>query len=104
MEGHEAVVTVVNPNKVETSEAGVRIYEALQGAGIDVLLDDRDERPGVKFKDAELIGIPYRITIGPKGLAQGVVEFVRRATGDARELPLQHAAETTAEQVFDERR
>ena len=59
-----------------------KIYEACLAAGIDALYDDRDERPGVKFKDADLIGVPFRITIGKK-LAQGVVEFVERKTRTA---------------------
>jgi prolyl-tRNA synthetase len=63
----------------ELREAGEKLYEELQRAGLDVLLDDRDERAGVKFKDADLIGIPYRVTIGKK-ITDGVVElFNRRA-------------------------
>ena len=100
----EVVVTVVKPKDVACSEAGDRIYDALQKAGIDVLLDDRDERPGVKFKDADLVGIPYRVTVGPKGLADEVVEMHSRRTGESRDLPLEHAAETVAEAVLDERR
>ncbi len=100
---YEVVVTVVKPKDVECHEAGERLYEKLGEAGIDVLIDDRDERPGVKFKDAELVGIPYRVTVGPKGLADGVFEFVRRADGEKRELPIRHAAETIVEAVLDER-
>ncbi|MCX5740603.1 MAG: proline--tRNA ligase [Proteobacteria bacterium] len=100
----EVVITVLNPTDVETQEAGERIYEALRAQGIDVIIDTRDERPGVKFKDAELVGIPYRITIGPRGLAEKKVEFVRRRDGTKRELPLDRAAETVAEAVLEERR
>jgi prolyl-tRNA synthetase len=100
----EVVISVLNPNEVETQEAGERVYEALRAQGIDVILDARDERPGVKFKDAELVGIPYRITIGPRGLAEKKVEFVRRRDGSKRELPLDRAAETVAEAVLEERR
>ena len=57
-----------------------KIAAELEAAGYDVLLDDRDERPGVKFKDADLVGIPYRVNIGKK-LAEGKVEVVERATG-----------------------
>jgi len=99
----EVVVSVVKPKEVECLEAAERIYEALLGQGIDVVLDDRDERPGVKFKDADLVGIPYRVTVGPKGLADGVVELKRRRTGEARDLPVAHAAVTIAETVLDER-
>ncbi len=100
----EVVITVLNPTDVETQEAGERIYEALRAQGIDVIIDTRDERPGVKFKDAELVGIPYRITIGPRGLAEKKVEFVRRRDGTKRELALDRAAETVAEAVLEERR
>jgi prolyl-tRNA synthetase len=60
-------------------EAGEKLYQELQQAGLEVLLDDRDERAGVKFKDADLIGIPYRITIGKKA-ADGLVELFNRRT------------------------
>ncbi|MEZ4334697.1 MAG: proline--tRNA ligase [Myxococcota bacterium] len=101
---YEVVVSVVKPNDVACHEAGEALYEKLKAAGIDVLLDDRDERPGVKFNDADLVGFPYRVTIGPKGLAEGKLELVRRQGGQKRELPLVHAAETIVEAVLDERR
>lgn len=101
---YQVVVTVLNPKEVETSEAGERIYEGLRAAGIDVLLDDRDERPGVKFKDADLVGIPYRIVVGARGLERKVVECKRRRDGQTRELPLDRAAETVAETILEERR
>ncbi len=100
----EVVVTVVKPKEVTCAEAANRLYDALQQGGIDVLLDDRDERPGVKFKDADLVGIPYRLTVGPKGLSDGVVELRNRRTGESRDLPIDHAAETVIEAVLDERR
>ncbi len=65
--------------------AAVKIYEALKKAGIDVLYDDTDERPGAKFARLDLIGLPYQVIVGPKGLAQGKVEVKTRATG-AREM------------------
>lgn len=64
------------------------LYRKLNDAGIEALLDDRDERPGVKFKDADLIGIPIRITVGPKGLAQGEVEVKYRRNGAEERWPL----------------
>jgi prolyl-tRNA synthetase len=100
---YEVAVTVVKPKDVDCHEAGERLYETLVGAGIDVILDDRDERPGVKFKDADLVGFPYRLTVGPKGLKEGVVELVRRRDGQKRDLPIEHAAETVIEAVLDER-
>jgi prolyl-tRNA synthetase len=81
-----------------------RVYEGLQGEGIEVLLDDRDERPGVKFKDAELVGIPYRITVGPKGLANGKLEVFRRRGGRKRDVDVQKAAGAVIDNVLEERR
>ncbi len=100
---YEVVVTVVKPKDVDCHEAGESLYEKLTEAGIDVIIDDRDERPGVKFKDAELIGFPYRVNVGPKGLADGVFEFVRRRDGEKRDIPIEHAAEVIIEDVLDER-
>jgi prolyl-tRNA synthetase len=82
----EAVVTPVNISDAAQKQAAQDIYTELKGLGVDVLFDDRDERPGVKFKDAELIGIPWRITIGKK-LAQGVVEVVERRGKVLSEVP-----------------
>jgi len=101
---YEVVVAVLNPKKPETMEAGVRIYEALQAGGIDVILDDRDERPGVKFKDSELVGIPYRITIGPKGLADGKAELFRRRDARKSDLDVHKVADVVTEYVMEERR
>jgi len=64
------------------------IYAEMQAAGIDVIIDDRDVRPGVKFSDAELVGIPYRITVGPRGLSDGMVELLRRFDGAVELVPL----------------
>jgi len=100
----EMVITVVKPKDVECLEAAERLYDAIGKAGIEVILDDRDERPGVKFKDADLVGFPYRLTVGPKGLADGVVELRRRANAETRDLPLEHAVEEIVEAVADERR
>jgi len=75
----DVVVTVTNTKQDQLREAGEKLYADLQKAGLSVLLDDRDERAGVKFKDADLLGVPYRITVGKK-IAEGVVElFDRRA-------------------------
>jgi prolyl-tRNA synthetase len=101
---YEVVVTVLRAGDGPTSEAGERIYGELRAAGIDVLLDDRDERPGVKFNDADLIGIPYRVTIGPRGLEGGMVELVRRRDGDTGEHPVGEVAATVAAIVRSERR
>lgn len=71
------IVTITNMKQDDLRETGETLYQQLQRAGLDVLLDDRDERAGVKFKDADLIGIPYRITVGKKAAA-GVVELFDR--------------------------
>src|SRR6185312_9646761 len=75
----DVVVTITNMKQDEVREAGEKLYQELQQAGLEVLLDDRDERAGVKFKDADLIGIPFRITLGKK-VAEGVVELFERQT------------------------
>jgi prolyl-tRNA synthetase len=75
----------------ETDAASLKIYNALQKAGIDVLYDDTDERPGAKFARLDLIGLPYQIIIGPKGLAEGQVEVKSRSTGARENLALEAA-------------
>ncbi len=100
---YEVVVTVVKMNDDDTVAAADRIYEGLGEAGVDVLIDDRTERPGVKFNDAELIGIPYRLTVGPRGLATGNVELSVRRTGERTELPIGTVVEEVARLVAENR-
>jgi prolyl-tRNA synthetase len=71
----------------QVSSLATRVHDELESRGIDVLLDDRDARPGFKFKDADLIGIPLRITIGKRGLDEGIVEVKRRSEDEVRKLP-----------------
>jgi len=99
---YEVVVTVLKTDDEASMRAGEEIYAALQEVGIDVIIDDRDERPGVKFADAELVGIPYRITVGPRGLESGTVEVLRRG-GEQEEMALSEAAAAVAERVLAER-
>jgi prolyl-tRNA synthetase len=87
----DVVVTVTNMKQEELREAGEKLYRELRQAGLEVLLDDRDERAGVKFKDADLIGIPYRITIGKK-IAQGVVELFDRRTKKSEDVRITDVA------------
>jgi prolyl-tRNA synthetase len=87
----ELVVTPVNSGDAAQMAAANGIYNACLAAGIDALLDDRDERPGVKFKDADLIGIPFRVTVGKK-LAQGQVEIVERRTRAATDVAVAEAS------------
>jgi len=81
----QVVVTITNVREAELLAAGEKIAADLTAAGIDVLLDDRDERAGVKFKDAELIGVPFRIAIGKK-LAEGKVELLNRLTNQTEDI------------------
>jgi len=84
----EVDVILVSTRDEAAQSAAERIYQSLQSAGADVLIDDRDERPGVKFKDAELTGIPFRVAVGSRDLADGQVEVVSRATGDKERVPV----------------
>ncbi|HET6498762.1 MAG TPA: proline--tRNA ligase [Coriobacteriia bacterium] len=79
------------------------IWHDLASAGIETLIDDRDERPGIKFADADLIGYPYQIIVGKKGLAAGVAEVKHRATGKRSEVVITEAASSVAAWVADER-
>ncbi len=72
----------------EVAEAADALYDRLVASGVEVLYDDRDVSPGVKFADADLLGIPVRLVVGGKGVARGIVEWRSRASGDERELPL----------------
>ncbi len=81
---YQAIIIPVNVNDQELLAAAAGMYEELMAAGVEVVLDDRDERAGVKFKDADLIGIPMRVTIGAKNLAQGRMELKWRCTGETK--------------------
>jgi prolyl-tRNA synthetase len=94
----QVVVTITNTADPALQAAGEKIAAELTSAGVDVLLDDRDERAGVKFKDADLIGIPYRINIG-RGVAEGKVEFVDRLNRHVQEVALEQVASTVADQI-----
>ena len=83
----------LNYKEDSVREVTERIYEGLTEAGHEVLLDDRDERPGVKFKDADLVGVPLRVTIGAKGLAKGNVELRWRGQRETIEAPVDEAVE-----------
>lgn len=86
------VVTITNIKQPELVAAGEQIYNDLKANGFDVLLDDRDERAGVKFKDAELIGIPFRVTVG-KRAGEGVIELVNRRTNQPDEIRVEDLIE-----------
>jgi len=89
-----------DPNVVATA---TKIYDELMIAGIEVLYDDRNERAGVKFKDADLIGLPFRIAVGKKGLAEGVVEVKRRNATEVAKMKIDDVVKTVATAVRAER-
>jgi len=95
----QVIVTMVNPNDAEVCAAAEKLYAELLERGIEVLLDDRDERPGSKFKDADLLGIPLRVTVGARGLKDGALEVQERRSGAREMLPLAEVAEAVAERV-----
>jgi prolyl-tRNA synthetase len=88
----QVVVTPANNSDPLQMQAARSIYENCLALGLDALLDDRDERPGVKFKDADLIGVPWRVVVGKK-LAGGKVELVERKTRQSVDVPIADAAE-----------
>ena len=86
------LVLPINYKDQKLRDAADKLFQELQQRGVDVLLDDRDERPGVKFKDADLIGIPLRVTLGAKGLEKGSIELRRRRDGKTDEIAVADAA------------
>nr|HID59464.1 proline--tRNA ligase [Desulfobacterales bacterium] len=89
----QVTVLMLQPEDSEVASQAEKIYNGLKEANIETLLDDRDERPGVKFKDADLIGIPVRITVGERGLKSGQVEIRLRRTGETDEVRLENVIE-----------
>jgi prolyl-tRNA synthetase len=95
------IISALNIKEEPVREASELIYSQLAAAGVEVLLDDRDERPGFKFKDADLIGIPLRIVVGSKNLAEGKVELKERKSGEVSLLPIAEAVEKVASAVAE---
>ena len=100
---YEVVLTVVKVDHEESMAVAERLYDDLQSAGVDVLLDDRDGRAGVKFADAELVGIPLRVTIGPRGIENGQLELTTRADGEQVDVPTDEIAGQLVELVANGR-
>jgi prolyl-tRNA synthetase len=100
---YEVVVTVVRPDDEATAARAQELYAALLGIGLEVLLDDREERPGVKFADAELIGIPYRVTVGPKGVAEGSAELTVRRGLEKEVIGLDEVVDRLVDRIEAER-
>lgn len=100
----EAAITVMKIDDEPTMQAAEKLYLELKRSGIDVIIDDRDARAGVKFADVELIGIPYRVTLGPRGFDNGVVEVTTRATLETVEVPVESAHQFIVDAVTAARR
>ena len=100
---YHVIITLINPDDEVQAQVGEKIYSQLQEAGVEVLLDDRKERPGVKFKDADLLGIPVRITVG-KGAASGLVEYKLRRDEEKTEPTVEEAIKQAIDIVSKERR
>jgi len=95
----QVIILNLDPKNDTISGAAEDLYNALQEDGIEVLLDDRDERPGIKFKDADLLGIPLRVNVGARGLKEQCFELQERRAGERVMLPIEGAAQKVAEQV-----
>jgi len=96
---YEVVITVVRPDDAATMAVANRLYEDLASVGVEVLIDDREDRPGEKFADAELIGVPYRVTVGPKAIAAGVAEVTERAGLIKSEIAIEDVVTELGERV-----
>lgn len=99
---YHVIISLVKPGDETQAKVAEDIYEQLGADGVEVMLDDRDERPGVKFKDADLLGIPVRITVG-RGAADGVVEYKLRRDAEKEELPISEAIAKAIEIVNREK-
>ncbi len=96
---YQVLIVPVNVKDAKTMDAAEEIYAALEEKGFEVLLDDRDERAGVKFKDADLIGIPFRVIIGEKNLKEGAVELKERKTGLMDKVPFAEAVDRVTKKL-----
>lgn len=99
---YHAIVTLVKPQDEEQAKAAEEIYQSLLAAGVEAVIDDRDERPGVKFKDADLLGFPIRITVG-KRAGEGIVEYKLRRDSEKSELSVAEAIENAIKLVNEEK-
>jgi len=104
----EVALVSLQAGDAQVTEVAERLYAELEKAGLEVLFDDRDERPGVKFKDADLVGLPYRIAVGKKGVAEGVVELKARRGTEVLKVKIDEvvamvSAKITAERAGEKR-
>jgi prolyl-tRNA synthetase len=99
---YQVIITPVNMKDEQLSKAAEDIYRKLDDRGVEVILDDRNERAGVKFKDADLIGIPLRITIGSKSFTEGKVEIKSRQTGEIEAVPVEGTEDFICKKIKEE--
>ena len=99
---YHVIITVMKPDDEIQAKVAEDLYEDLCSAGAEVLLDDRKERPGVKFKDADLLGIPIRITVG-RGAADGVVEYKMRRDADKTEMTVEESKAQALKTIQEEK-
>lgn len=98
---YHVIIVPVSMKDAVQAEAAEKLYQGLTAAGIETVLDDRNERPGVKFKDADLIGFPVRVTIGPKSLEQGEMEIIVRRSKEKMSVPVEQVVSTIREILKD---
>lgn len=96
---YKVIVLNLGTNDTTITEAAEKLYEELKAKKIEVLFDDRDERPGAKFKDAELLGIPYRLNVGKSYLNNGVIELVNRRSGEKSEYSLDQVVSVIEQEI-----
>ena len=96
----EVLLTVLNVRNADVAEEAGALYDEMRAAGLDVLYDDRDESAGVKFNDADLLGLPVRVVVSPRNLKNGKVEVKPRSGGEARMVPRDEAV-ASAREILD---
>jgi prolyl-tRNA synthetase len=99
----EVALLSLQVGDAQVTEVAEKLYTDLEKAGIEVLFDDREERPGVKFKDADLVGLPYRIAVGKKGVAEGMVELKARRGTEVVKVKIEDVVATVSEKIIVER-
>jgi prolyl-tRNA synthetase len=96
---YQVHIVALQPNGSESGEKAEALYKDLQSKGVEVLFDDRGEKAGFMFSDADLLGVPFRVIVSPKTLANGMVEFRTRASRDSEMIPVEQAADVLAQRV-----
>ncbi len=96
---YQAIICALDMREDAVTTLAGKLHDEMEAAGVEVLLDDRNVRPGVKFKDADLIGFPIRITVGKRGLGEGIVEVQTRHTGEVRKIPPDQVTTTVAQLI-----